>query len=180
MSGKIIPNDGQAVAPLLRRVGRLPGLFRMFGTFCGVGAMMFMKLLGAIRAFEFMAFAGDGENGNGHKEDGEKFHRAASIATRRRNATPKAIFITATFTALLRSRFLWSETKKRLSRVGRGVLKNNRIAESVGALHKEGTLADALTEIVKLGAADLALVRHLDLRNPRSMKWENPLHSLAV
>ncbi len=57
-----------------------------------VSAVVFVKLLGAIRTFEFMAFAGNPENGYGHKEDGEKFHRGASIATRHRNATPKAIF----------------------------------------------------------------------------------------
>lgn len=57
-----------------------------------MGTVFFMELLGAIRTFEFMAFAGNRENRNGHKKDREKFHRAASIATRRRNATPKAIF----------------------------------------------------------------------------------------
>jgi hypothetical protein len=57
-----------------------------------MGTVFFVKLLGAIRAFEFMALAGNRENRDSHKEDGEKFHRAASIATRRRNATPKAIF----------------------------------------------------------------------------------------
>ena len=54
-------------------------VFRRFGVFlmlraCGV---MFMKLLGAIGAFEFMALAGNAKQGNSRKKDGEKFHRAA-------------------------------------------------------------------------------------------------------
>ena len=68
------------------------GFFSVLTMFCSVGTVVFMELLGAIRTFEFMAFAGDSANGDGNKEDGEKFHRAASIATRRRNATPKANF----------------------------------------------------------------------------------------
>jgi|GEM_PF-5101236 len=77
-------------------------LTTMFGGGLGVlrrvGTVVFVKLFGAIRTFEFMAFAGNPENGYGHKEDGEKFHRAASIATRRRKATPKAIFQMAPLT----------------------------------------------------------------------------------
>lgn len=57
--------------------------------------MLLMELLGAIGAFEFMALARNGKHGNGHKKDGERFHRAASIATRRRNATPKEVEIHA-------------------------------------------------------------------------------------
>ena len=68
------------------------GLFSVLTVFRSMGTVVFVKLLGAIRTFEFMAFARDRENGDGHKEDGEKFHRAASIATRRRNATLKANF----------------------------------------------------------------------------------------
>lgn len=81
-------------------LGVVGGLFGRFAVFCGgmlgmlrgVGAVMLVKLLGAIWTFEFMAFAGNSESGDGHKEDGEKFHRAASIATRRRKATPKVFF----------------------------------------------------------------------------------------
>ncbi len=58
---------------------------RMFAT----GRVMFVKLLGAIRPVEIVALARNSKQGNGHKQEGEKFHRAASIATRRRNATPK-------------------------------------------------------------------------------------------
>jgi len=54
------------------------GGFRMLVVVGGVGAVFFVKLLGAIGAFEFMAFAGNRENRNGHKKHGEKFHRAAS------------------------------------------------------------------------------------------------------
>ena len=86
----------------------LRDLFHVLAVFRGmlaglrsVGGVVFVKLLGAIRTFEFMAFAGDSENGDGHKEDGEKFHRAASIATRRRNATPKAIFPYAPLTFIV-------------------------------------------------------------------------------
>lgn len=43
----------------------------------GVGTVFFVKLLGAIGAFEIMAFARNSEYGNGHKKHGEKFHRAA-------------------------------------------------------------------------------------------------------
>lgn len=59
----------------------MAGTFRVLtacGMLGGVGTVFFVKLLGAIRTFEFMAFAGNGENGDGHKEHGEKFHRAAS------------------------------------------------------------------------------------------------------
>ncbi len=68
------------------------GFFGMLTMLRSVGCVVLVKLLGAIRTFEFMAFARNSENGGSHKEDGEKFHRAASIATRRRNATPKANF----------------------------------------------------------------------------------------
>jgi hypothetical protein len=51
--------------------------------------VVFMKLFGAIGPLEFMALAGNPEQGNSHSKDREKFHRAASIATRRRNATLK-------------------------------------------------------------------------------------------
>lgn len=54
------------------------GGFRVLVVVGGVGTVFFVKLLGAIGAFEFMAFAGNREHRNGHKKDGEKFHRAAS------------------------------------------------------------------------------------------------------
>ena len=66
---------------LVRGAFGMTSAFRVFttcGMLGGVGSVLFVKLLGAIRTFEFMAFAGNGENGDGHKEDGEKFHRAAS------------------------------------------------------------------------------------------------------
>lgn len=65
---------------------------RVLGSFVSrrfMGGMMLMELLGAIGPLEFMALAGNPEQGNSHKKDREKFHRAASIATRGRNATPK-------------------------------------------------------------------------------------------
>lgn len=68
------------------------GRFRVIVVIRSMGPVFFMELLGAIRTFEFMAFAGNRENRNGHKKDGKKFHRTASIATHHRNATPKAIF----------------------------------------------------------------------------------------
>ncbi len=43
-----------------------------------MAGVMLMELLGAIRAFEFMAFAGNGGKGDGHEQQGEKFHRRVS------------------------------------------------------------------------------------------------------
>jgi hypothetical protein len=40
--------------------------------------VVFVELLGAVRTFEFMAFAGDSKEGNGHHEQGKTFHRGAS------------------------------------------------------------------------------------------------------
>lgn len=42
------------------------------------GSVVFVKLFGAVRAFEFMAFAGDTSEGEGHDEQGKTFHRGAS------------------------------------------------------------------------------------------------------
>lgn len=42
------------------------------------GSVVFMELLCAIRAFEFMAFAGDSSESDGHDEQGNTFHRGAS------------------------------------------------------------------------------------------------------
>ncbi len=53
--------------------------------------VVLMELLGAIGALEFMALARNGKQGNGHQKNGERFHRAASIATHRGKATPKAV-----------------------------------------------------------------------------------------
>jgi len=61
-------------------VRRFRRFFRMLTTIFGgslrvlrrMGSVVFVKLLGAIRTFEFMAFTGNPENGYGHKEDGEK------------------------------------------------------------------------------------------------------------
>lgn len=41
-------------------------------------AVMLVQLLGAIRAFKLMAFAGNAQQGNSHQQQGKKFHRAAS------------------------------------------------------------------------------------------------------
>ncbi len=41
-------------------------------------SVVFVQLLGAVRTFEFMAFAGDSEEGKGSHEQGKKFHRGAS------------------------------------------------------------------------------------------------------
>lgn len=62
---------------LLFGVGSVPGSvvagFRM-----SAGSVVFVELLGAVRAFEFMAFAGDSGEGGGHDEQGKTFHRGAS------------------------------------------------------------------------------------------------------
>jgi hypothetical protein len=70
-------------------------VFAMLGVFfvAVAGGVLFVKLFGAIGTLEFMALAGNGKHGNGHKKHGERFHRAASIATRHRKATPKAMEI---------------------------------------------------------------------------------------
>ncbi len=44
----------------------------------GVSGMMLVKLLGAIRPLEFMAFAGNARERHSQDQKGEKFHRAAS------------------------------------------------------------------------------------------------------
>ena len=50
-----------------------------------------VELLGAIGPFEFMTLARNAEHANSHHPEREKFHCAASITSRRRNATPKGI-----------------------------------------------------------------------------------------
>lgn len=49
-----------------RRVFRRCGVFFMRA---GGGVMRFVQLLGALGALEFMALAGNGKQGNGHKQD---------------------------------------------------------------------------------------------------------------
>ena len=49
----------------------------MFRIIMGARVML-MKFFGAIRTFEFMAFAGNTGKGDGHDEQREKFHRRAS------------------------------------------------------------------------------------------------------
>lgn len=41
------------------------------GLMGGAGGMMLVKLLGAVRPVEFMALAGNPEQGNGHQKDRE-------------------------------------------------------------------------------------------------------------
>jgi hypothetical protein len=54
------------------------GRFLMRRLFRMAGIMMFMQLLGSVRALEFMALAGNARQRNGHKKQGKKFHRRAS------------------------------------------------------------------------------------------------------
>ncbi|MES2439762.1 MAG: hypothetical protein V4584_11870 [Verrucomicrobiota bacterium] len=58
---------------LLLVMGRSFGMGVMSGGMLsmGSGAVVFVQLLGAIGALEFMALAGHSEQGNGHKKDGE-------------------------------------------------------------------------------------------------------------
>lgn len=74
-------------------VGGSFGMFAgsMFATFflMGGGAVMILKVLGAIGTVEIVTFAGNGKNGSSHKKQGKRFHRAASIATHHRKATLK-------------------------------------------------------------------------------------------
>jgi hypothetical protein len=44
----------------------------------GGGSVGLVELFGAVRAFEFMPLAGNGNQGNSHEQEREKFHRAAS------------------------------------------------------------------------------------------------------
>jgi len=75
----------------------VPSRFTVLGLFAvpsrftvlRAGGPVSMKLFRAVRAFKFMTFARNGTEGHGHKKGGEIFHRAASIATHRRKATPK-------------------------------------------------------------------------------------------
>lgn len=53
-------------------------MLRAFRVFAAAGRVLLMELLGAVRAFEFMAFAGNARQGHGHEKQGEKFHRAAT------------------------------------------------------------------------------------------------------
>ena len=54
----------------MRRVFRRCFVF-LSSFMCATGRVVFVKLLGAIGAFEFMALARNGKPGNGHKKDGE-------------------------------------------------------------------------------------------------------------
>jgi hypothetical protein len=44
----------------------------------GCGSVGLIELFGAVRAVEFMPLAGNGNQGNSHEQEREKFHRAAS------------------------------------------------------------------------------------------------------
>ncbi len=43
-----------------------------------MAAVRFVQLTRPVRAIEFMAFAGNTRQGNGHEKQGKKFHRGAS------------------------------------------------------------------------------------------------------
>lgn len=62
-------------------------------------------------------------------------------------------------------------TDRALKNVGRG---------SVSALNLQGSLADAVTEVMELGAADLAAVDHFDLGDAGGVKGEHTLDTLTV
>ena len=61
------------VRPVLGR-GSMTGSRRLMAG----GGVVFMELFGAIRAFEFMPFAGNTSNGDGQDEQEKTFHRGAS------------------------------------------------------------------------------------------------------
>ncbi len=44
----------------------------------GTRTVRFVKLPGAVRTIEFMAFARNTRQSNGHEKQGKKFHRGAS------------------------------------------------------------------------------------------------------
>ena len=50
---------------------RLIRVFRRCPVFVMRGGVIFIELLGALGALEFMALAGNGKQGNGHKQDRE-------------------------------------------------------------------------------------------------------------
>ncbi len=43
----------------------------------GCGSMRLVELFGAVRAFEIMPLTGNGNQGNSHEQEREKFHLAA-------------------------------------------------------------------------------------------------------
>lgn len=51
--------------------------FRVVGVIAVTGVVL-VKLLGAIRTFEFVTLAGNAYKRHRHHQKGEKFHRAAS------------------------------------------------------------------------------------------------------
>ncbi len=50
----------------------------MIGGMSRMAVVGFVELLGAIRPFELVTFAGDAHHCNGQKKQGKKFHRSAS------------------------------------------------------------------------------------------------------
>lgn len=54
-------------------MGRLRGVafIAVFGVAMMSGTVVFVQLAGAVGAFEIMAFAGKGEQGNSHQQDGK-------------------------------------------------------------------------------------------------------------
>ena len=59
------------VSPVILRISVVPRTVSATG-------MMLVKLLGAIRTFELVTFARNSAERDGHDQQGEKFHRAAS------------------------------------------------------------------------------------------------------
>lgn len=58
--------------------GSVSRLFLVVMSVPPVARVMLMELFGAIRTFEFMAFARHARKRHGHDKQGEKFHRRAS------------------------------------------------------------------------------------------------------
>src|SRR5262245_53364910 len=58
--------------------------------------------------------------------------------------------------------------------------RNDHLAGLALALAQAGGLADAVAEVVQLRPPHLASALHLDLRDPRRVQREDPLHALAL
>ena len=56
----------------------MSGVPALVMTAISMAGVMLVKLFGAVRTFEFMAFAGNTGKGDGQDKQREKFHRRAS------------------------------------------------------------------------------------------------------